>query len=70
MTSGHNAGDTRVTAGTDGVAYEPGAVDDLPAVLEFDPASFVLTAYGRINAGTARGDQALADRFLNLFFRI
>jgi uncharacterized protein (TIGR03083 family) len=70
VTSGHNAGDTRLTAGTGGVAYEPGAIDGLPTVLEFDPASFVLTAYGRINGGTARGDQAVADRFLNLFFRI
>jgi hypothetical protein len=27
----------------------------------------VLTAFGRIRAGTTRGDQSLADRFLNLF---
>ena len=39
-------------------------------VLEFDPASCILTAYGRINGGTVRGDTALADRFLNLCFRI
>ena len=30
-------------------------LDDLP-VLEFDPGSFVLTAFGRSNAGTIRGD--------------
>ncbi len=30
----------------------------------------VLTAFGRINGGNARGDQELADRFLNLFYRI
>jgi hypothetical protein len=30
----------------------------------------VLTAYGRTNAGTARGDQDLAHRFLGGFFRI
>lgn len=30
----------------------------------------VLTAFGRCNAGTVRGDAELADRFLNLFFRI
>jgi hypothetical protein len=29
-----------------------------------------LTAMGRINGGTARGDAALAERFCNLFFRI
>lgn len=69
ITSGPNAGDTRVSVG-DGMDYEPGPVDDLDAVLEFDPASFVLTAFGRGNAGTIRGDRDLADRYLNLFFRI
>jgi hypothetical protein len=39
-------------------------------VLEFDAASLVLTAFGRCNTGTVRGDAAIADRFLNLFFRI
>ena len=41
----------------------------MPAVIEFDPGSLVLTAFGR-NAGTIRGDRAVADRFLNSFFRI
>jgi uncharacterized protein (TIGR03083 family) len=68
--TGNNGGDTRVTVGPDGLALEPGALDDLPLVLEFDPASFVLTAMGRINGGTARGDAGLADRYCNLFFRI
>jgi len=76
ITSGPNAGDTRVSlGGTEGgtevgMDYEPGSVDDLTTVLEFDPGSFVLTAFGRSNAGTIRGDRALADRYLNLFFRI
>jgi hypothetical protein len=39
-------------------------------VIEFNPASFVLTAFGRCNAGTVRGDAALVDNLLNLFFRI
>jgi hypothetical protein len=52
------------------MAYEPGEVGDLPTVLEFDPAALVLTTFGRINGGTAKGDQALAERFLNLFYRI
>jgi hypothetical protein len=43
-------------------------VDDLPAVLDFDPASLVLTSYGRIRGGTTRGDAAVADRFRSLFF--
>jgi hypothetical protein len=50
--------------------YEPGTTDDLPAVVDFDAGSLVLTTFGRCNAGTARGDASLADRFLNLFFRI
>jgi hypothetical protein len=48
----------------------PGPIDDLPCFIEFDPGSFVLTAYGRTNAGTARGDRDLAHRFLGGFFRI
>jgi hypothetical protein len=70
VTSGHNAGDTRVTVDENGMAYEQGSVDDLPAVLEFDAGSLVLTTFGRSNAGTVRGDQSVADRYLNLFFRI
>lgn len=68
--SGRNAGDHRVRIGPDGVAFEPGAVDDLATVIEFDPGSFVLTAFGRSNSGTIRGDVGPADRYLNLFFRI
>jgi len=68
--SGRNAGDTRVSISDQGMSYEPGAIDDLPAIVEFDPGSMVLTAFGRVNGGTAIGDAALADRFLNLFYRI
>src|SRR6266568_3468293 len=67
VTTGHNAGTTRVTVNENGMSYEPGSIDDLPAVIEFDAGSMVLTAFGRMRAGTVRGDQALADRFLNLF---
>ena len=70
ITSGHNAGTWRIGAGPDGVTYEQGKVDDLATVLEFDPASFVLTVFGRSNSGTIRGDAATAEQFLNLFFRI
>ena len=69
ITSGPNTGETRVRIG-EGMDYEPGALDDVDTVLEFDPGSFVLTAFGRGNAGTIRGDRAMADRYLNLFFRI
>ena len=68
--SGRNAGDYRVSISDQGMSYEPGPIQDLPATLEFDPGSMVLTAFGRVNGGTAIGDTALADRFLNLFFRI
>jgi len=70
VTSGPNAGDNRVSVSSDGMTYEQGDVSDLPAVIEFDPGSFVLTAFGRFNGGTVRGDKALADRFLGMFFRI
>ncbi|MGO4596171.1 maleylpyruvate isomerase family mycothiol-dependent enzyme [Terrabacter sp. 2RAF25] len=69
ITSGPNAGDTRVSLTEGGFTYAPGDAEGL-TVLEFDPGSFVLTAFGRGNAGTIRGDRAVADRFLNMFFRI
>ena len=70
VTSGHNAGDTRLSITPEGMTFEAGDVSDLPCVLEFDAASLVLTTFGRCNTGTVRGDAAIADRFLNLFFRI
>jgi uncharacterized protein (TIGR03083 family) len=70
ITSGPNAGDNRISVSPDGMSYEQGDVSDLPAVIEFDPGSFVLTAFGRFNGGTIRGDKELADRFLGMFFRI
>ena len=62
----------RVTVGENGYAFERVADDgaDLPVVFEFDPGSLVLTAYGRMNGGTAYGDQALADRYRSLFHSI
>lgn len=68
--SGANAGTWRMNVSKEGLAYEPGPVDDLPAVLEFDPAELVLTSYGRIRGGTVQGDPAVADRFRSLFFPI
>jgi uncharacterized protein (TIGR03083 family) len=70
ITSGPNAGDTRVSVGPEGMDYAPGEASGTATVLEFDPGSFVLTAFGRSNSGTIRGDRAIADRYLNLFFRI
>ncbi len=68
--TGNNGGETRVSVSPEGITLEPGQLDDMPLVLEFDPASFVLTAMGRMNAGTARGDTTLAERYGSLFFRI
>jgi hypothetical protein len=67
---GRNAGDYRVSVSNEGLSYEPGEIESLPAYLEFDAASLVLRAFGRTNTGTVRGDVELADRFLNLFFSI
>src|SRR5262249_9255919 len=69
-TSGNNGGDMRVDVSPDGVQFAPSDIDDCPAVLEFDPATLVLTGYARLNGGTARGDQELAGRFRGLFFPI
>jgi uncharacterized protein (TIGR03083 family) len=68
--SGRNAGDFRVTLDGAAMTYEPGEIESLPARIEFDAASMVLCAFGRCNNGTVRGDMAVADRFLNSFFRI
>jgi uncharacterized protein (TIGR03083 family) len=68
--SGQNAADYRVSVSDQGLTYEIGEIDSLPARIEFDAGSLVLTAFGRINAGTVRGDMDLAERFLNVFFRI
>jgi uncharacterized protein (TIGR03083 family) len=53
-----------------GLTFEPGPVDDLPAVIEFDPASFILTMLGRTRSGTVRGSQEMAETFLGLFVRV
>jgi hypothetical protein len=68
--SGRNAGDYRVTLSREGLTYEQGEIDSLPARIEFDAGSLVLTAFGRGNFGTVRGDMDLAERYLNLFFHI
>ena len=68
--TGRNAAEYRISVSDQGMQYEPGSVDDLPAVLDFDAGSLVLTTFGRSNAGTVRGDARVADRFLNLFYPI
>jgi hypothetical protein len=68
--TGRNGGEYRVSVSEEGMQFEPGSVDELPTVIDFDAASLVLTTFGRSNSGTVRGDLDLADRFLNLFYRI
>jgi uncharacterized protein (TIGR03083 family) len=68
--SGRNAGTYRVTVTGEGMAYEPGSADDLPVLIDFDPASLVLTAFGRTCSGTPYGDLDAARKFAGLFFRI
>ena len=67
---GRNGGDYKVSINDQGMVYGLGEIDDLPAVIEFDAASMVLRTYNRMNSGTVRGDQELAERYLNLFFAI
>ena len=69
-TTGENGGDTRFDVSDEGLRFSPGDIDECPAILAFDPATLVLTAYGRINAGTVRGDQQLATSFRTLFVPI
>ena len=68
--TGRNAGEYRIDVSDQGMSYEPGDVSDMPTVIDFDAGSLVLTTFGRSNSGTVRGDQEVADRYLNLFFRI
>jgi len=62
--------DYLVSIAPDSLSYAQQDVSGLPAVIEFDAGSLVLTASGRVNAGTIRGDRALADAFLSSFLRI
>src|SRR5258706_69049 len=62
-TTGHNGGDTRIGVSDKGLEFAPADIDRCPAILEFDPATLVLTAYNRINAGTIRGDPKVATDF-------
>ena len=69
-TTGRNGGDTRFDVSDAGLRFAPGNLDECQAILEFDPATLVLTAYGRVNGGTVRGDRQLASSFRSLFVSI
>jgi hypothetical protein len=70
--SGRNGGTYHVQVSKEGYSYAPVEPDNLdaPAVIEFDAASLVLTAYERMHGGTAYGDRAMADRYRSIFFTI
>jgi uncharacterized protein (TIGR03083 family) len=68
--SGHNGGDTRLDVSSEGLQFAPGDIEDCGAILEVDPATFVLTGYARINGGAVRGDAALATRLRSMIFPI
>jgi uncharacterized protein (TIGR03083 family) len=69
-TTGHNGGDTRFDVSDTGLQFSPGNIDTCDAILEFDPATLVLTAYSRVNGGSVRGDRQLAADFRSLFVSI
>ncbi len=52
------------------LAYQEGSVAGLPLVINFDPSDFVLTAFQRVQGGAAIGDQALAARVRQLWYKI
>jgi hypothetical protein len=68
--SGRNGGVYRVKVTPEGMTYEPGSEEGTQLVVDFDPASLVLTAFGRARSGTPYGDLDAARRFAGLFFRI
>ncbi|QUH01858.1 maleylpyruvate isomerase N-terminal domain-containing protein [Saccharopolyspora erythraea] len=70
VTAGRNAGDTRASVTSEGLKFTTTGLDDVDDVIEFDPAGLVLTANGRINGGTYRGNRQVLDRFRNLFFSV
>lgn len=69
-TSGVNGGDTRIEVSGDGVQFAAGDIADCGAIIEFDPATLVLTGYARMNGGTVRGDGQLASDFRAMIFPI
>jgi uncharacterized protein (TIGR03083 family) len=69
-TGGHNGGDTRCDVTNAGLQFSAADIEDCPAILEFDPASLVLTGYNRINSGTVRGETRFATNFRSLFIAI
>lgn len=68
--SGDYGGSWRATLKDGKLTYEAGSVAGLPLVFNFDPSDFVLTAFQRVQGGAAIGDQALAGRVRQLWYKI
>ncbi len=68
--SGDHGGSWKATLKDGKLAYEEGSVTGLPVVINFDPSDFVLTAFQRVQGGAAIGDQALAARVRQLWYKI
>jgi uncharacterized protein (TIGR03083 family) len=68
--SGPGGGSWCVSVDGTSVSYEEAAATDCPTVFSFNPSEFVLTTYQRQRTGTARGDQAMAERIRDLLFKI
>jgi uncharacterized protein (TIGR03083 family) len=66
-TSGRNGRDVRADVDAAGIRFADASVDDCRTIVEVDPGTLVLTAYGRVNAGTVHGDPSDAARFLSRF---
>jgi uncharacterized protein (TIGR03083 family) len=66
-TSGRNGGDVRADVDAAGIRFTDASIDDCRTIVEFDPATLVLTAYGRVSAGTVHGDPSDAARLLSRF---
>ncbi len=61
--TGRNAGEYRISVSDQGMQYEQGNTDDLPAVLDFDAGSLVLTtsaAATRARSAATRGSRAVS----------
>lgn len=66
-TTGRNGGDVRGDVDAAGIRFTDASVDDCRTIVEFDPGTLVLTAYGRVSAGTVHGDPSDGARFLSRF---
>lgn len=68
--SGDYGGSWKVTLKDGKLTSEAASVAGCPVVFNFDASDFVLTCFQRVSGGAAIGDQALAGRIRQLWFKI